>query len=476
MKKQNKPILLILLLAFFVTACGESSSNLASGGIGGTGISQGTITGFGSVILNGEKFNTDGTTFTIDDNQTGTSQADLAIGMQVKVQVDATGNTATAIVFEPEVEGPIDAVDTANNALTVLGRTVVIDDNTKIEDSAGTAIPGGITGLTTDDMLQVSGLVLVDDKVQATHIKKEDNGFVAGVTELELKARITSVSDDPETLVIAGQTVDYSGSTFEGMTKGELAADLLIEVKGTRGAAGTTMTATRIQKEDGTLGAANTNKLEIEGLVTTVGASSSAFSVSGQSVSTSASTTFEGGVADDILLNVRLEVEGTLTNDVLVATKVKFHGNRIKIEADVEAKETDTSKPNSVTVLGKKVIINGLTRQDGVSYSGITVEDRLEIRGYLSNGVITATRVRAGEVGEILLQAPIEALANPDLTLLGKTVKTTGAIFKDSTGEGETGIDSPTFFSQVKVGSVIKVKGTLSGTDINATEVEIEIK
>ncbi len=461
MNKPYKPILLFLLLSFFTASCGDGSSQVASGGIGGTGISQGTIDGFGSIILNGVTFNTDGSTFTVDDNPG--AQNDLAVGMQVTVQVDATGTTATAVVSEPEVKGPLDTNTAATNTLVVLGRTVVIDDTTKIEDDATPPATLTQAQLNNNNMLEASGLVLADGSIQATYIKRKNGVNVAPPTLLKLKGTVSGFTGGT-TFTIGTQTIDFSGITPLAFT---LANDQLVQVKGTRGGVGTSMLATEVKNETGALGANAGFKVEIEGAVTTF-TTTSDFSVGDQAVITSASTTFEDGAQDDIEENVRLEVEGTIdANGVLVASKVKFHGNRIKIEADVSTKGTS---PNSLTLLGKAVIINGLTEmRDSLSFSTITT-DRLELRGYLSGSVVTATRVRLGNPGEITLQAPVEAISGTDLTLLGNTVTTAGAAFSDIDGSSLT---SEQFFAKVSAGTVVKIKAP-SGTNMAATEVEIE--
>ncbi len=485
MKHVLKNILPLFLVAVLSASCGSSGSSngggtTASGGIGGTGISQGTIEGFGSIIRGGVKFNTDGATFIIDDNQSGTTQDQLRIGQVVTIKGtindDGTTGTATEVEFENEVEGPVDGRDDTTKTLTVLGRTVIIDDSTKIEDNVGNTVAFATLG--NDDMLEVSGLAFADDKVQATLILKRDDSFVQGTTELELRGTVLNLNTTNKTFTLASQSIDYSGSiTFERMTEADLANGLLVEVKGTRGAAGTALTATRIQKEDAIPGLNANEVAEIEGLVTTF-ISSSAFSINGQAVD-AASAVFEDGAKDDVAANVRLEVEGRMNAaGVLVARKVKFHENQIRIEANVES--VSSSGLNTVTLLGKAVVINGAARLEDkdsgtIAFSAITAGDRLEIRGYLSkNGVVTATRVERNNDDQgkpVRLQAPVEALANPNLTLLGLSVNTSGAVFKDV---NDAPITAATFFSQAKIGTLVKTKGTFLGGVITAEEVEFE--
>jgi len=76
--------------------------------------SKGTISGFGSVIVNGVRYNTNSATFTIDG--VSGSQSDLSVGdvvvLQGTVNDDGTSPTATSVTFDDAVEGPISAINT----------------------------------------------------------------------------------------------------------------------------------------------------------------------------------------------------------------------------------------------------------------------------------------------------------------------------------------------------------------------------
>ena len=45
-----------LIIGMALASCGGGGGQVAEGGIGGTGISTGTVTGFGSVYVNGVKY------------------------------------------------------------------------------------------------------------------------------------------------------------------------------------------------------------------------------------------------------------------------------------------------------------------------------------------------------------------------------------------------------------------------------------
>ncbi len=480
MKYFMKILLPITLIALLSTSCGSSGGGgsilgpgggdgRASGGIGGTGISKGTLTGFGSVIVNGVTFNTDTTTFTIDDNPDGT-QDQLAIGMVVEVDVAEDGTTAGAVIFEPEVEGPLAARNNQKSTLTVLGRTVIVDGNTRIENASDQTLT--FSELLTNNMLEISGLVFFDGRILATHIRYRDDIVFGPAITVELKGTIQALNDS--TFFIGTQEINHSDVVFTAT----LSNGLFVEVTGTLDSSNI-LNALQIDKED-LFNPEDGLEVEVEGLVTAfVPGNFTLFSVNAQAVLTNSATIFEDGSALDIGLNVRLEVEGIIVGGVLVAEKIQFRGGRIKIEAKVDP-DSIILETQTFTVLGIPVRINGATEmkddleeKDPFEFSDIKNNDYLEIKGYLTgsgaNRVVVATKVEREDAdSEVLLQAPVDSLANPDLILLGVRVKTGSAFFND----GE--MSRTAFFNQVTIGDLVKVTGTLSGADIVAEEVELE--
>ncbi|MCU7855552.1 MAG: hypothetical protein KZQ79_07650, partial [Candidatus Thiodiazotropha sp. (ex Lucinoma borealis)] len=55
------------LIATLYSCGGGGGSQVADGGIGGTGVSMGRVTGFGSIFVNGIEFETDNASFTVND-------------------------------------------------------------------------------------------------------------------------------------------------------------------------------------------------------------------------------------------------------------------------------------------------------------------------------------------------------------------------------------------------------------------------
>lgn len=113
-------------LSFLVSCGGGGIADLAGGvGSGGSGLAEGTITGFGSVIVDDVRFD-DSQAKVTEEGPSGSREAALRIGQRVRIRSNAD-NVAESIEVITELVGPIEqiAVDGAKvRRLTVLGQQV----------------------------------------------------------------------------------------------------------------------------------------------------------------------------------------------------------------------------------------------------------------------------------------------------------------------------------------------------------------
>lgn len=94
----------------------------------------GTVTGFGSVIVDGQRFDTDGAS--VDVGGTAATEADLRVGQQVAVSGsrDADGNlSADDIRYRADVKGPVQEIDLDSGMLVVAGQTVQAGVRTRFD-------------------------------------------------------------------------------------------------------------------------------------------------------------------------------------------------------------------------------------------------------------------------------------------------------------------------------------------------------
>lgn len=472
MKSTFRRCLLGASAAIFVVSCGGSGSDdngTLIAGIDGGGFLSGTITGFGSIFVNGVELTTNGAQITVD-GMSATESA-LRVGQLVRVtaRIDAGRRTGAAqtVAAEDAVEGPVGAISITAQTLTVLGQLVRVDGATTFDSSI---LPASLAGLHVGDVVEVHGFRNAAGEVQATRVERRSGGPGA---QFELTGLVQSLDAALARFAIGGITIDFSQALLVNLA--QLANGLLVEVKGVS-IAGGLFIVTRVE-----LVAANplsVGAAEVEGLVTSV-TSATDFTVDSQRVTTNAGTRFEGGMAADLGVNVKVEVEGAIANGVLTATKVEFKtGTNIRVTGNVDSVDV---AGNALVVLGVPVRVNALTRFEDQSAARISpfnlgrvnVDDYLEVRGSAAGNTLTAVILeRRDPQNRQELRAVTQNVAQPVFTLLGVTVQTLpGTEYRDANDQPITAAQ----FFQHAAGRLVSARGTESGPmQLTAERVELE--
>jgi predicted regulator of Ras-like GTPase activity (Roadblock/LC7/MglB family) len=208
------------------TGIQSAAVNPGSGdGIGGTGIGntgvRGTITGFGSILVNGLTLEFDHTTTVEIDGKPASLEA-LKIGQIVQgvAQTKSGKLNLATIEIQHAVTGPISAINHAQETLTVLGQKVRLNlggDKNAIK---------AFTTLKAGDMINVSGLRQTDGTIIATRVDQksdEDRSLVRG-TVTAVSATTIRVGDfdvprlpgDKTPAPKTGEHVTVSGRMING--------------------------------------------------------------------------------------------------------------------------------------------------------------------------------------------------------------------------------------------------------------------
>jgi chloramphenicol 3-O-phosphotransferase len=197
---------------------------------------------------------------------------------------------------------------------------------------------------------------------------------------------------------------------------------------------------------------------------------------------------------------VAVEVEGAISNGVLMATKLSVRqsgedvagNNNVNIEMEAVASAANPAS-NTFVVLTKTVTVNALTQFEDKSSAGLHTfnltnivpnVDRLAVRAYKDNsGNLIATRVeRTDPDSRIVLQGPVDAKTiATNLTIVGVTVQTGPSTqYRDAAGNTLT---PSAFFNAVAAPpatpSIVKVQGVAgagAGSTIDATNGEADIE
>ncbi|TLY59220.1 MAG: hypothetical protein E6K52_11900 [Gammaproteobacteria bacterium] len=469
------PSALAATLAALIVACGGGSGSSGNMSNLTPVLATGTITGFGSIYVNGVHFQT--SSATIRKNGQTVAESQLAVGEVARVKgekndTDGTG-VADSIDVDESVVGPIAAIDTTNSVVTVLGQTVKINTGTSFSMDVQ---PASLAGLKVGDVIRVSGVIDSSGNIVASRIER-----TGASAELQVLGTVASLDMTAHTFKINALVVNYSSANLTGFASGQPSDGDLVEVQGTMFDATTmTLTATHVARQQSEQEEAGSDEMEREGLITRF-ASATDFDVAGKPVTTSSSTVYRNGTAADLALNAKVEVEGTLnSSNVLVASVVTFHHNgRIELESTATALDATAG---TLTVLGVQVTVTSTTRFEDKSatamekfnLSNIMVGDTVEVRGFESpagSGKVVATRIeRQPASTTVTVNGPFTAGTSPDFTVLGITIDASSATIK---GLGDMTLTLADFLTQA-VGHSVEVSGTLSGMTVMASEIRID--
>ncbi len=472
-----KAKLVALAALIMLGACGGGGMSSTSMSATQKVATLGTITAFGSVYVNGVRYNVSAAS--LRKNGRSVMQSGLAVGEVALVQgsqdLQSGQGDASSVEVEDNVVGPVATIDMTANQLTVLGQTVAVTATT----SFGPGIsPADLTGLAMGDAIEVSGFAGADGVIAATRIARAE-----AMEPLQVLGTVAGLDMTAHTFMINALTVDYTAAMLGGFSSGQPADGDLVVARGTVFDSGAVkLTATSVQRADMEPGdVADGGHVEQEGLITRF-ASATDFDVGVQKVTTTPNTRFEGGTVADLTLNVRVEVRGMLdASGVLVAEEIEIsHIAAIELESTVTAVD---AAMNSLTVLGVSITVDSNTRYEDKSsaevqlftLANVSVGDTVEIRGYenpVGSGQVLATRLeRLPPSTDVEVRGPFTATTPPQFMILGITIDATNASF--GADEDQSGLSSADFFTQA-VGQIVEARGTATGSTVTATEVRID--
>jgi len=316
--------LVLCLTMVWLVACGgggdaSAPDQTAGVGSGGTGsFSSGTITEFGSVVVNGIHF--DQTTAEVKDADGQVHPyTDLKLGMNVQLDASSISQEAGKqvakalyISYAPDLLGPIDAVGT--DTLTVMGQTVRIlpSPRTRLDESW----TGGLADLKAGDVVEVYGFhdagtdTFVATRVaRPDPIKVIDHYVVRGVIQ-DLTATGCRIGK---------QQLAYVWPSKPGLRNGRVATAHLYPFAFTTGMGGSTSVLWQAQSMTlSTPLVSDRDDARVEGLVTELIAGQPAqFSVNGVMVGARG---FNCTACVALKVGDRVSVKGALVAGTIMAT------------------------------------------------------------------------------------------------------------------------------------------------------------
>ncbi|MFT4764071.1 MAG: hypothetical protein ACI9OH_001164 [Oleispira sp.] len=461
MKKQKLALLIGLSSALFLTACGGSSSSSDNGTIANK-VVRGSIDGFGSVIVNGVRYNTDNANFSV--NESAGIQADLKVGQVITLLGNASGNNGIAsnIIYERDLKGPITAVDGDN--FTVLGQTVLTN---KLTVYKGLTLP-----LIVGSSVEISGYISGETLI-ASYVELNDNSD----SEVELRGVIADLNEAAGTFNIRGQQVSYNSTTELDLEGETLANDLRVEVEGDLNAE-LVLIANEIESDEEIF--EKDTELELVGITSSFDLEAQTFTVNGTQVSWNSSTDFDGLNAVSLKDGIQIEVEGSVNAEgVLVAEDIKINDDTsISIEATItELTATDTFS-GTITILGIEVNVDMNTRMSDddenpnfsamFNFSNLNVGEKveLEISGDTTNGYRAVKLERDYDtdnngLNEVKIEVPASLINLETKTVLGISFVASAEV-------------SLTVLDNLTADTEVELEGTINGDILTITSIGID--
>lgn len=396
-QRSKFPKLALVALSSLLFACG-GGSGVGSGGTGtspttttasGTEtVAVGPISGFGSIIVNGVKYDDSAAGVTSDDRG-GIARSDLRLGMFVEVR--GTSNTSTSlgtassVLVRSELKGTVQ--NRTATSFSLLGVTVRTDANT-VYDNTANVVDG--------DFVEVYGVFDTGNRAMlATRIEKKI------LAEHKLRGLVSALDTSNRRFNLGAVLIDYSNAgTVTGLANG-------VDVQ-VYGAAPPSLGAWPISRASvrSSLSLGSATRVELESVIEQF-TSLSNFRVSGLTVDGS-SAVIEGGTVAQLVVGRRVEIKGDLVAGVLKATRLKIEdgsdsssgSSSTSSTSEFEVKgriETFVSSAN-FTLRGTRVNASGTVSYEGGTFSQLAIGACVEVKGVLgataSGSVVTATRIK----------------------------------------------------------------------------------
>lgn len=445
-------------------------------------IAEGVVTGFGSVFVNGERYEVVSTT-AVDVEGDGERLGDdsaLKLGMKVRIDArpsaDGSGFVATSIKHRSDLRGPVtrivgDPEDPTIGTFRIANTPVIVDAETVFDSNIGNN--DGVPGIDIRDLslpqgrmvVRVSGFATAEGYV-ATRISRLNTG---SDDEVKVKGFVTAVDTAASTLTVAGTVFHVNGTEFDdGLVFGPELVGVFVEVEGR--IVGDRIVATEVEREDEP--GNRRGRLEIEGILLSVDTSvtPNRIQIGGLTVPVTDASALVPLVGSKVKIRGRFDTNGVLVLDRLQQRQA----DSIRLEdliASVDAQAGTFTTRLGITIRPDATMRLEDDDDDGGRLtppqflSRLRAGDEVEARGFVAdNGEPVWTRVERDVADdddfECELRGPVQAIAadRQSFVILGVTIDVSSSRevkFEDEDGRR---ISRSAFFDRLAVGDIVKAE------------------
>lgn len=381
----------MLAVAALVSACGGGGSGGTGIDSGATSYTEGQVTGYGSIVVNGVRFDDSSATVVNEDDSAG-RRADVKVGMWVEIEgadVDRDRGVGRAlrVRWANEFVGPVSAVDTGASTFVMFGQTIEVKEATQFE-----GFPGGLSAMAAGKVAEVHGYFnAATGRYVATRVEAEDSP-----TAYRLRGIVSNLDSSAKTFQLGSEVISYAGLASTALPQALVnGGRVRVTLATTKNSAG--QWVAQSVRHGVSKPSLDSVESEIEGSVT-AWTSATQFEINGVAVDASTAFFRDG----QVVLGDHVEAKGSLVDGVLKAVLVKkedrssdndrneLHGtvSTVNTTADVFVLHHDVHGDIPVSY-------DHLLRFDRGSESNLVPGAKVEVHGRLMvDGVLQAARVK----------------------------------------------------------------------------------
>ncbi len=191
----------LFLLSALVLSCGGGGANYAGVGTGGTGLKEGNVTGFGSVFIDGVRYDNSQAKVQVNDGSAALIPGLLKLGQRVRAQFNDAGQVDNLEIL-PALVGSVDQAPDAQGYFMVMGQWVRFVSKTLPYQgtlSSSTYLDGyrSFTGIAAADIVEVHGSWFSADPSKG---------------QVLVASRIEKIAVMPERMLITGTVASVNPS------------------------------------------------------------------------------------------------------------------------------------------------------------------------------------------------------------------------------------------------------------------------
>jgi hypothetical protein len=352
----------------------------------GGAYAQGTVTGFGSVIVDGNTLDDSNASFKVEQDpsaiSTGTSN-DIKLGMKVESDQGSDDKIKTLTAL-PEVYGKITELQ-VGIGFKLAGQTIRVSTDA----AAPTVFEGAsvLADLLVGDVVEVHGSRDAAGVIVATRIERKDPSSTVMVRVVGVVSQLDNAA---KTLSVSGLKIDFTNAKLRPdgvvLENGQLIAawsDQAISAASVMSAK-----ALKVKKPQ----AGDGLKMQIGGLIASLDSKTLSFKL-GEVIVDASKSKFESGVVTDLANGKPVRVGGVWQTDKLVAANVKFVKDSGDAKVELSGLVTDFVSLASFKVRGALVDASAATF-DGGAADNLANGVLVKVQGSVANGTVLAKTLK----------------------------------------------------------------------------------